>query len=267
MNIFYILAASCPLLLCSMGALFSEYAGILALYLDGLITFSAFLTFLFTTLTKNIVLAQILTSILVVGITFLLSWFIEKFKANQFIAAIAINLLFGALPSLFSFVFFNTRGVITSETFNFNLFDVRVYAVTITFILLTVAILFLTFSKQGLYLRITGSDKEVLIANGIKPAVYRITSWSVAALFASVAGGILAMRVNSFVPNISSGRGWMALAAVFLGKKKNWRIIAGVIIFCFADIFSANIQNYFPFLQTSFVLSLPYFVILLCCIF
>ena len=38
---------SCPLLLCSMGALFSDYAGILAIFLEGLICFSAYLMFFF----------------------------------------------------------------------------------------------------------------------------------------------------------------------------------------------------------------------------
>ena len=37
------LAYSCPLILCSLGALFSEFAGCLALFLDGLVSFSAFL--------------------------------------------------------------------------------------------------------------------------------------------------------------------------------------------------------------------------------
>ena len=39
------LAYACPLILCSLGALFSEYTGCLALFLDGLVSFSAFLLF------------------------------------------------------------------------------------------------------------------------------------------------------------------------------------------------------------------------------
>ena len=55
----------------------------------------------------------------------------------------------------------------------------------------------------------------------------------------------------------------MALAAVFLGKKKPLRIVAAVIIFCLADLAGANIQNYLPGLPSSFLLSLPYLVSLL----
>ena len=48
-----LLSFACPFILASSGALFSQYAGMLALFLDGLITFSGFLTFSFTVLTDN----------------------------------------------------------------------------------------------------------------------------------------------------------------------------------------------------------------------
>lgn len=55
----------------------------------------------------------------------------------------------------------------------------------------------------------------------------------------------------------------MALAAVFLGKKKPLRIVAAVLIFCFADLLAANIQNYIPGIPSSFLISLPYLVSLI----
>ena len=48
------LSFSCPLLLASTGALFSEYTGTLALFLEGFISFSGFLTFYFTVLTGSV---------------------------------------------------------------------------------------------------------------------------------------------------------------------------------------------------------------------
>ena len=125
------------------------------------------------------------------------------------------------------------------------------------------AVVFLKYSRDGLYLRVTGSDADVLKAKGVNPENLRSLSWCLAALYAALAGILLTLRLSSFVPNISSGRGWMALAAVFLGKKKPLRIVAAVIIFCLADIFSANIQNYITGIPTSLLISLPYLVSLL----
>lgn len=261
--IFSIIYSACPLLLCSIGALFSEYAGTLALFMDGLITFSAFLTFLFTTLTHSIVAGCVLSAMVSVVLILLFSLLLEKTNANRFIAAMALNLLFSALPSFLSFVVFGSRGVLTSPEFTFAIGPVKIFSILISTILIACGVCFLVFTRRGLYLRITGSDSNVLRAKGVNPDFYRIISWLAAALYANVAGSLLAMRISSFVPNISSGRGWMALAAVFLGKKKPWRILLAVLLFCAADIFSANIQNVFQSIPNSVLLSFPYLVALI----
>ena len=258
-----ILSFSCPLLLCTMGALYSDYAGILAIFLEGLVSFSAYFMFYFTVTTGSAALGMLLTSLICVGSVVFFATLIEKLHANPFIGATAINLLFSALPSFFAVIHFNNRGVLTSEAFNFPVFETKIFTVIFSFTILSLAFLFLLKTRAGLYIRITGSDSDVLTAKGVKPVWCRIQAWAFAALFASLSGAFLCMRVSSFVPGISSGRGWMALAAVYLGKKNPLRITISVLIFCAADFFASSIQNYLPALPTSVVLSLPYLVILL----
>lgn len=261
--IFDILAFSCPLLLAATGALFSEYAGILALYMDGLITLSGFLTFLFTVLTGNLFAGITLSLLSAIFLTFCFSLIIEKTKANPFIAAIGINLLFSAVVSLLSAIFFKTRGVLTSPDFSFPVFNVKLISLIATVILIGITIWFLKATQHGSYFRITGSDPDVLLVKGINPGFYRIASWTISGFFACGAGTMLALRISSFVPNLSSGRGWMALAAVFLGKRKLWKIAVCVMIFCGADYFSTSIQNILPGIPSSLLLALPYLVALL----
>lgn len=256
--IFDILAFSCPLILCSFGALFSEYAGCLALFIEGLVSFSAFSFFTLTIWTHSPIVAFILTILTAVLIIFLFSLLIEKLKANRFIIGTGINLFLISLTSCFSWMIFNTRGVLTNSFFNFNSIYIKIITIIITILICTAAILFLIKTQFGLYIRITGSDKDVLIAKGVNPIYTRIASWCITALFSALAGIFLCLRISSFVPNISSGRGWMALAAVFLGNKKPWKIIIAVIIFCAADYFGFHIQNIFPNLPNSILLSLPY---------
>lgn len=258
-----ILSSSCPLILCSMGALYSEYAGILALFIDGTVSFAAFLTYALTIAIGNPVLGTLAAAAITTITIFAFTVLIERFRANKFIAAMALNLLFSALPSCFSSMFYKTRGVLTSNDFIFNLEAVKLSAIVVTAIIITFAVLFLKKTRYGLYIRITGSDSDVLMTNGINPVHTRIMSWCFAALFSSIAGSLLAFRISSFVPNISSGRGWMALCAVFIGKKKPLRIIIAVLIFCFADFFAANIQNILPQLPSSLYISFPYLLIFL----
>ena len=261
--IFSAIAYACPLMLCSLGALFTEYAGCLALFLDGLVSFSAFLFYAFTVLTGSPILGAVLACLGSVVITLGFSAVVEHGKANRFIAAIALNLLFGALTSCMSALLFGTRGVLAADLFRFPETASRAVALVLTAAVLALSVIFLRYSRCGLYLRITGSDADVLRAKGVNEGNLRTLSWCLAALYGSLAGILLAARLSSFVPNISSGRGWMALAAVFLGKKKPLRIVAAVLIFCLADIFGANIQNYLPGIPSSFLISLPYLVSLL----
>jgi len=262
MSLLSIAAATCPLLLCSIGALFSEYAGILALFIEGLLCFSGFLTFALTITTHSAILGTILSSIICVALIFGFSFVIERFNAHRFISGLALNLILGASTSFLSTKIFGTQGVLTSSDFAFKSQNVKIISIVISVILIAGAIVFLKYTKPGLYLRITGSDSDVLTAKGVKPRFYRILSWCSAAFFSSIAGSLLVFRISSYVPNISSGRGWMALAAVYLGKKKSWRICIAVLIFCIADIFASNVQNFLPHIPSSILLALPYFIMI-----
>ena len=257
-----VIAFSCPLLLAATGALFSEYTGCLALFLDGFISMCGFLTFAFTVGTGSPVLGIILSAITSTLTGLLFAFIIEKTKANRFIAAIALNLLAGALTSLFSSILFKTRGVLVSEAFNFVPQNVSIFAIIITAVLIICAIFYLKKTQSGIYFRITGSNPDELTVRGVSPALYRILSWGIAALFAGLAGSIMAMKISSFVPNLASGKGWLALAAVFMGRRKLWKIAVYILIFCAIDYASVYIQNIIPSIPSSVVLSLPYIVTL-----
>lgn len=252
----------CPLLLAATGALFSEYTGCLALFMDGLISFAGFLTYAFTVTTGSVILGITLSAIISVALCLLFAFIVEKTRANYFIAAIAINLLFSSFTSLFSWLCFGTRGVLTSQGFSFTLAKTNITSVIITVILIVSAILYLKKTSGGIYFRITGSNADVLLVRGVSPALYRIASWGVAAFFACFAGSFLALRISSFVPNLASGKGWLALAAVFMGKRRLPLIALYTLIFCAVDFAAVYIQNFIPGIPSSVVLSLPYIITL-----
>lgn len=258
-----VLAFSCPLLLAATGALFSEYTGSLALFLDGFITLSGFLTFAFTAATGSVVLGIILSCVTITAAGLLFAFIVEKTKANKFIAAIAMNLLAGALTSLFSSLIFKTRGVLVSPSFSFAPKNVSIFAIIITAVLVAAAIVYLKKTQSGIYFRITGTNAQELKVRGVSPELYRILSWGIASLFAGLAGSIMAMKVSSFVPNLASGKGWLALAVVFMGRKSLWKIALCILIFCGIDFAAVYIQSIFPAIPSSVVLALPYIMVLL----
>lgn len=255
-----ILVSSTPLLIASIGSLFSEYAGVLAVFMDGMINFSGFLTFTFTTWTGNIILSVCLSSVLCTVIMIGLATFIETAKMHPFMSATALNLLFSSLCSALSSVIFHTRGVLTSNYFSFDPLKSKIGILVTAIILVITSLYFLFKTPHGLYLRITGSDPDVLNVKGINPVRCRIYSWGFAAFFASIAGSFLAIRINSYVPNISGGRGWIALAAVYLGRKNLFVVAAAVIIFTAVDYAGISLQSVIP---SGFVNALPYLTTIL----
>ncbi len=257
------LGFSCPLILAAAGALFSEYAGCLALFMDGLISFAGFLTYSFTVTTGSVILGTLLCAFVCVALCVMFAFIIEKSKANAFIGAIALNLLFGSFTSLFSWLGFGTRGVLTSKDFSFTLGAANTTAIMITILLTAGAIVYLKKAKGGIYFRITGTNPDVLLVRGVTPGIYRIASWGIAALFACFAGSFLAIRISSFVPNLASGKGWLALAAVFMGRRKLWLIAVFAVLFCVVEYAAVLIQSVLPGLPSSVVLAMPY-IILLC---
>lgn len=254
------LAFSCPLLLAATGALFSEYAGCLALFMDGLISFSGFLTYAFTVATGSVAAGIALSAIISAALCIVIALIIEKAHANTFIAAIAVNLLFSSFTSLFSWLCFGTRGILSSPGFVYHLVPVNICTTLITFVLIATAIFYLKKAKGGIYFRITGSNPDVLLVRGVSPGIYRIASWGISGFFASFAGSFLVLRISSFVPNLASGKGWLALAAVFMGKRKLPLIALYALIFCAVDFGAVYIQNFIPGIPSSVLLSLPYIV-------
>jgi ABC-type uncharacterized transport system permease subunit len=254
---------SAPLLLASSGALISEYTGRMALFLDGIINLGAFLCFFFTIKTGSLFSGCVATIICCIVLLLPISRLVEHFKADSFLASLALNLFTNAVVSLFSSFAFRTRGVLTSPLFTFSSFSVRIWTTAAAIISSVLLIIWLKYSRQGLYLRITGSDSDVLKSRGVNASWYRTASWCIAAAYGAGAGCILSIRLSSFVPNISSGRGWIALAAVFLGKKKTAAVITAVFIFSLAEYLADNIQNRFPGIPSFFLISLPYFIALL----
>jgi ABC-type uncharacterized transport system permease subunit len=61
------------------------------------------------------------------------------------------------------------------------------------------------------------------------------------------------------VPNMSSGRGWIALVAIYLGNKNPWGILAACLLFGFAESLSNYAQGAIN-IPADFILAFPYLI-------
>ncbi|MDR1896528.1 MAG: hypothetical protein LBR10_07050, partial [Prevotellaceae bacterium] len=72
----------------------------------------------------------------------------------------------------------------------------------------------------------------------------------------------LSLNLGVFVPNISAGKGWIALVIIFLGNRKPPGLLAAAFVFGLADAFSNYAQGIFS-VPADFILAIPYVFTLL----
>lgn len=257
------------LFLLTTGALVSEYCGILAVFLDGIINLSAFLFYLFLTLSNNVFFAFCLAITTTCSLTFLISLFTEKFNANPFITGLALNLFCQGIITLLSNIVFKTQGVLTNIEIFTNTRIYRLSGIILCFIFSLIILLILKKTKYGLHTQIVGYNGKILTSQKIDVKKLKIISWIIAAFCASFVGCILTGRFSSFVPNISSGQGWIALAAVFLAQKRISRIIIADLLFAISIYISSVLQGTMSYsnISPTMLLSLPYLIVLLFFVF
>lgn len=252
---------SLPLILASLGATFSEFAGCLAIFLDGIMNLCAFFTYAFTVFTGSFLAGSLISLLICTALVSLSAWAVFKWKMNPFLSATALNLFFGSLISFFSNLFFGTRGVLATHGFAFPPYA-KICLIILTVILLAASWFFLFKTKAGLYVRIAGSDADVLESRGVNVDLCRILAWTLAGIFAGLSGICLLLKVGSFVPNLGAGRGWIALAAVFMGNKNLFKVSLSVILFCIIDYITIALPGFTQALPSGVLLALPYIVCL-----
>ena len=73
------------------------------------------------------------------------------------------------------------------------------------------------------------------------------------------AGSMLTLNLQAFVPNITSGRGWIALVVIYLGNKTPLGILIASFVFGLAESLSNYAQGFMR-IPADFILAFPYIV-------
>lgn len=254
-----------PILIAALGGLISERAGVLNIALEGLMLTGAFAAALAAGLSGSLFagfLAGVLGAMLLAGLFAAVS---IRLQANIFISGLAINLLSTGLISLLSGRLFSTRGVIRFENFPQL---VRLewgdsasisLAVPLSLLILFVVRFFLYKSPTGLRIRAAGYNSEVLRSRGVSPQRVKSLAVLLSGAACGIAGALLALRLEAFVPGLTAGRGWIALVAVFLGRKKPLGVLLATACFALADAAAGSAQG-LSWLPPEIMFAFPYLI-------
>ena len=266
-----------PLLLAATGGLFTELAGKLNIALEGLLLTGAFFAVAAVHFTGNIaagITAAILASL---ALSALIACTTMNLRSNVFITGLAANLLAGGLTVVLSQHFFNTRGVVALRDIEF----LPVYNVPIvnripvireilsghsmfvyaSWLLVVIAWVVIYKTPFGYRLRASGKHPTALTSLGVQPDTYCWAAFLICGFFCGIGGAFLSLNLGAFVPNMTAGKGWIALVIIFLGGRKPFGLLAAACVFGLAEAFSNYAQGaqFMRFsIPADFILSIPY---------
>ncbi|VFB09818.1 ABC transporter permease [Aeromonas salmonicida] len=99
-------------------------------------------------------------------------------------------------------------------------------------------------TRFGLRLRAVGEAPAAVDTAGISVVRMRYTALIIGGLLAGIGGTYLAVaQTAQFIPNMSAGKGFMALAALVFGKWKPWSAMAACMLFGFLDAVAIRLQG------------------------
>lgn len=262
-----------PILLAALGGLFAELAGVLNIALEGLILTGAFAGILAAAATGSLV-AGIIAGALAGGLlAAVFAFFSMRLKANIFITGLAINLLAaGAIPFLSTWMF-GTKGVLRfpdlkrlphlfrDTSTGIGIIDGLLFGhsatVYLAWLLVAVSAVTLYRTPFGLRLRALGAREESVVIAGVNAAAYRRMAILISGIAAGIGGASISLRLGVYLPNISAGRGWIALVAIYLGYRHPIGIAVAALLFGFTASLAGAAQGMLA-IPGTVLLGLPY---------
>jgi simple sugar transport system permease protein len=247
-----------PLALAALGELLVERAGLINIGLEGAILAGAFGALVGASVGGSVSAGFAAAAGAGLLIALLFALCVIWIRADQIIVGTALTLLsVGATGTLYRALFGSTGAALripTSEPLaipglaSLPIIGSALFAQPpITYLLYVFApalAWWLSRTHAGLALRAIGERPEAAAAAGIAVDRVRVMTVLVGGVLGGVAGGALVLaQAGTFAENMSSGRGFIAIAIVVLGRWTTRGVMAGALLFGAASALQYAFQS------------------------
>ncbi len=253
-----------PYFFAAAGGVISERAGIVALTLEGFMLTGAFCAALGSFYSGSAWIG------LVAGVggamlaALLLAVATIRFRANQIVSGIAVNLLaIGATRFFLRLAFDSTSNSPRVPGFGGEglggglLATVSSPLVWLGLAALPAAAWLLTRTPFGLRVRAVGEHPQAAETLGVSVSGVRYAAVLLSGALAGLAGVYLATDQHQFTDGMTAGRGFIALAAVIFGRWAPMRVAAACLLFAAAETLQIQLQG-LQLVPSQFVEIIPY---------
>jgi simple sugar transport system permease protein len=269
------IARGAPLALGALAGVLCERAGVVNIAIEGMLLGAAFTGAIVASLAGNLWIGVLGGVVAGVALAAVLCVLAIRYTVDQVVAGTFVNIFaLGATSYLASRITDSTLlepGTVRPLQLPFLsdiplvgpvLFDSPPHVYLM--FLLTFAIAFgLYRTRWGLRLRAVGEKPEAADAVGIRVNALR---WRAVLLGGAVAGlggtYFTLASAGRFEPNMTAGRGFIALAALIFGRWHPVGALCAALVFGFAEEFQSRIAGIQPDIPSQLLLMLPYLVTL-----
>jgi len=270
-----------PIVLGAIAGIWCERSGVVNIAIEGMMLAGACFGFVAMTLLAasgtSIYVAQLLgvvVAVLAGGLMSVLhAWLSITFKTDQVVSGTVINILAIGLTSFMrrEILLSSDAGRETLQPINIPvLSDIPVVGDVLfegrpifygMFILLIVTHVVLFYTRWGLRTRAVGENPRAADSLGINVIRNRWINVIIGGLIAGLAGAWFSLETSgSFDDNMTSGRGFIALAAMIFGKYTPFGAFAGGLLFGFSDALGQRFQFLGVPVPNQFLQMVPYLI-------
>lgn len=232
---------STPLAFAALGGFLSERAGVVNISLEGKMLVGAFVGAITAHAMGDAWIGAAGAALAGGVLSLVYAFFAVTLRANQVVVGTALNMFaLGFTPFLCN-VLFQT----SSSTPSLPVEARFAYAPLILVVLATALVAGLSKSTLGgLWHRFAGENPQALAAAGVGVARVRYTSLFLCGVCAGLGGASLSLFLSSaFARNMTGGRGFMALAALILGKWRPVPAVLACLLFGFFEAVQIRLQG------------------------
>jgi simple sugar transport system permease protein len=268
-----IITAATPLLLAALGELVAERSGVLNLGVEGMMAVGAVCGFVAADLSGEPLLgvaAAILAGMAAAALFALLTLVLV---ANQVASGLALTLSGLGLSALIGDAFVGVPGLGVPHLRIPGLSDLAFFGPilfgqdVLTYVawLLAIAVWYVLFrTRTGLIIRAVGDNHVSAHALGYPVIRVRLLAVLFGGAAAGLAGGYLSLVYTpQWTPNMTAGRGWIALALVVFAAWIPLRVVLGALLFGAISYLALYVQGIGIGIPSQFLSSMPYLTTIL----
>jgi ABC-type uncharacterized transport system permease subunit len=247
-----------PLILGALGGLISERAGVFAVGIEGMMLAGAFGASVGTFASGNAMAGLAAAMLAGALVAALVAIAVTRFRADQMVTGLAINILaFGLTSFLIRSSFGGHPPTIRISVFpalpipylsNFPVVGPILFQQSIlTYVAVAFAValhIFLYRMNAGLALRATGENPEAVYAAGDNPVRIREMAVIACGAIAGLGGAALVLQdVGTFTDGMTGGRGFLALSALIVGRWTPFGALFSCLMFGAASALEVRLQG------------------------